>query len=270
MAHSTTDTLIGQLGWLVQAPALLPCSPFQDAGILLQRELQANPALLRQAAEQLQARAAPRRLGLIFEHWVAALVDVSPGLERVASNLPIRDQGRTLGELDMLVRDRQSGELWHWELALKFYLATAEQWYGPNRHDTLARKAHHLYQQQLPRSQSAIARTQLAEQGWEVQGQALLTRGRLFYHRDIPSDGVAPISGHERGWWRTTDEMDDGPWSIVERPFWPTPFMSDKSTDFVDRTTLIDYVEDHSRALMVTSIHHDQPGFIVPVSWPTP
>ena len=134
----------------------------------------------------------------------------------------------------------------------------------------IARKAHHLYQQQLPRSQSDIARTQLAEQGWEVHGQALLTRGRLFYHRAIPPTGVKPNPGHERGWWRTTDELEDGPWSIIERPCWPTPFMSDKGTNFVDRATVIDYVEGHSRALMVTGPHHDQPGFIVPVSWPTP
>jgi hypothetical protein len=270
MTHNATDTLLRQLGWLVQAPTLLPCSPFHDAGHLLQRELQADPALLHNAATRLQSHPSPRRLGLIFEQWVAALVDASQGLERVASNLPIREQGRTLGELDMLVRDRQSGELWHWELALKFYLATAEQWYGPNRHDTLARKAHHLYQQQLPRSRSNVARAQLAEQGWEVHGQALLTRGRLFYHRAIPPSGVKPTPGHERGWWRTTDELEDGPWSIIERPYWPTPFMSDKGTNFVDRATVIDYVESHSRALMVTGPHHDQAGFIVPVSWPTP
>ncbi|MEQ3635960.1 DUF1853 family protein [Alcanivorax sp.] len=270
MPHSAKNTLTRQLGWLIQAPALLRRSPFRDAGSLLRREFLADPTLLHRAAEQLQTQAAPSRLGLIFELWVAALVDASTGLERVASNLPVREQGRTLGELDMLVRDCLSGELWHWELALKFYLATAEQWYGPNRHDTLHRKAQHLYQQQLPRSRSEVARAQLAEQGWEINGQALLTRGRLFYHHDTPSEGEMPAAGHERGWWRTTHELDEGPWSIIDRPFWATPFMSDKEATFVDRLALINYVETHSRPLMATSPHHDQPGFIVPVSWPSP
>ncbi len=47
MPHSATETLARQLGWLVHAPALLRCSPFLDVSILLQHELQADPALLR-------------------------------------------------------------------------------------------------------------------------------------------------------------------------------------------------------------------------------
>jgi len=168
----------------------------------------------------------------MFEQWVCALVDASNNLERIASNLPFRHQGRTLGELDLLVRDHLDGTLWHWELALKFYLGTEQAWFGPNSHDTLDRKARHLFDQQLPRSSMPEVRAQLAEQGWQPDGIALLSRGRLFYRQHTP------------------------------------PFMSDKSTTLIATPTLIDYVETRQRPLMVTQRHRDTPGFIVPVSWP--
>ena len=133
-------SLHSQLNWLIQAPSLLACPPYTDAGLQLQREWQRDPGLINRAAELLAETCQPQRLGLAFEQWVAALVCASEGLELVERNLPIRDGQTTLGELDMLVRDLESGKLWHWELALKFYLGTPEQWYGPNTRDTLERK----------------------------------------------------------------------------------------------------------------------------------
>ena len=259
------------LRWLVEAPPLLPCpSPCRDAGELLRREYQLDPGLPERAALRLQAHRPARRLGLLFEQWVGALVDASANLERVASNLPLRHQGRTLGELDLLVRDHREGQLWHWELALKFYLGTGQAWFGPNSHDTLDRKPRHLYEQQLPRSTLPEVRSQLAERGWLPDGQALLSRGRLFYRQQIPATGVQPHPDHEKGWWLPSDALDDGEWSIIERHEWPCPFMSDKSTTLIATPTLIDYVETRQRPLMVTQGHRDSPGFIVPVSWPNP
>lgn len=266
---TASHTPAGLLRWLVEAPSLLPCpSPCSDAGELLKREYQLDPGLPERASLRLQAHSPARRLGLMFEQWVCALVDASNNLERIASNLPFRHQGRTLGELDLLVRDHLEGRLWHWELALKFYLGTEQAWFGPNSHDTLDRKARHLFDQQLPRSSMPEVRAQLAEQGWQPDGTALLSRGRLFYRQHTPTSGQPPHPGHERGWWLPSDALDDGEWSIVERPYWPCPFMSDKSTTLIATPTLIDYVETRQRPLMVTQRHRDTPGFIVPVSWP--
>ena len=266
---TASSTPAGLLRWLVEAPPLLPCpADCSDAGHLLQREFRLDPALPRNAARRLEEQAPPARLGLRFEQWVAALIDVSPNLERIATNLPFRAQGRTLGELDLLVFDHQDGKLWHWELALKFYLGTEQAWYGPNRRDTLERKARHLFEQQLPRTTLASIRQQLAEQGRLPDGRALLSRGRLFYRHHTPASGQHPHPQHERGWWQPTDALGAGQWSIIERPFWPCPSRSDKSTTFIATPTLIDYVESRQRPLMVTQPHSDAPGFIVPVSWP--
>ncbi|MCG8394419.1 MAG: DUF1853 family protein [Pseudomonadales bacterium] len=265
------DKLARQLVWLVQAPSLLPCpDSCRDAGTLLQREYQHAPQLIQQAAERLADQPQPRRLGLLFEAWVAALIDAAPTLTLLGRNLPIRDDGTTLGELDMVVRDEHSGEIHHWELALKFYLATATQWYGPNSHDTLERKARHLFHSQLPRSDHPAAKRLLTERGWPLSGRVLLTRGRLFYHCDQPRQGQQPTADHERGWWLPSNALPNTHWQVLDRSDWPTPFMSDKSTSFIDTPTLIDYVESRSRPLMVLQVHHDTPGFVVPVSWPNP
>ncbi|BAP14694.1 hypothetical protein AS19_18430 [Alcanivorax sp. NBRC 101098] len=54
-------------------------------------------------------------------------------------------------------------------------------------------------------------------------------------------------ASHEHGWWRTIHELDEGTRSIIDRPFWTPPFMSDKEPTFVDPPSLIDYVGSNSR-----------------------
>lgn len=267
MAAPAGGTLATQLTWLVQAPPLLPPAPWEDAGLWLHREWQRDPALPSRAAESLRSQQQPGRIGLQFENQVAALVEHSAGLALVARNFPIRDEHRTLGELDMLVRDLDSGKLWHWELALKFYLGTPDHWYGPNSRDTLARKFTHLHEQQLPRSQSTQARRTLAAEGWKVDGRALLTRGRLFYRNSHPEQPERHPR-HERGWWLPARGLPSQQWQRVPRACWACPSMSDKSTNTIDTATLIDYVEEHSRPVMVLSDLRPEPGFIVPVTWP--
>lgn len=267
IATPTNGVLFNQLIWLIQAPPLIPCAPYEDAGALLKREWLRDPGLIGNAAEWLEARPTPQRLGLAFEQWVAALVSVSEGLELLDRNLAIRDAQTTLGELDMLVRDRDNGKIWHWELALKFYLGTAEDWYGPNSRDTLARKYQHLFEQQLPRSTLPECRQLLADRGLRVDGRALLTRGRLFYRHGHP-DTPPRHPQHERGWWLPTHTLPQKRWQVIDKKNWPLPIMSDKSTTFIDTPELIDYVEMHLRPLMVLSELRPEPGFIVPVSWP--
>ena len=264
---AVTGALFNQLVWLIQAPPLIPCTPFEDAGALLKREWLRDPGLIGKAVAWLNDLNPPQRLGLAFEQWVAALITVSEGLELVDRNLPIRDEQATLGELDMLVRDRESGKLWHWELALKFYLGTADHWYGPNSRDTLARKYQHLVQQQLPRSTLPECQQLLAQRSLRVDGQALLTRGRLFYRKGHP-DSPPRHPQHERGWWLPTHSLPQQCWHVIDKKNWPLPIMSDKSTTSIDTPELIDYVESQSRPLMVLSALRPEPGFIVPVSWP--
>src|SRR3546814_5812329 len=96
-----------------------------------------------------------RRLGLYYERLWQFAVQHAPGIELIAANLPIRHQGQTLGELDLLLRDGDG--IHHLELAIKLYLGPqngngeeAAQWLGPGCHDRLALKLAHLRENQLP------------------------------------------------------------------------------------------------------------------------
>jgi hypothetical protein len=61
-----------------------------------------------------------RRLGLYYERLWQFAMQHAPGIELIAANMPIRREGHTLGELDMLLRDRDG--VHHLELAIKLYL----------------------------------------------------------------------------------------------------------------------------------------------------
>lgn len=115
----------------------------------------------------------------LLKFWLSAPDNAEFSL--VAEHVALREQGITLGELDFLVRERRTGQLWHIELALKFYLRTADQqWLGPNRQDSLARKLKHLCQQQLPLLQGPAGQHWLQSQALETPRTWGWLKGRLF------------------------------------------------------------------------------------------
>ncbi|CAM5307721.1 hypothetical protein SSTU70S_03703 [Stutzerimonas stutzeri] len=96
-----------------------------------------------------------RRLGLYYERlWQFVLCQV-PDVELLAANLPIRQAGHTLGELDLLLRAAEG--VHHLELAVKFYLGLDQteghrhdHWFGPGSLDRLDLKLAHLRKHRLP------------------------------------------------------------------------------------------------------------------------
>ena len=129
------------------------------------------------------SRARDLRLGRyaedLLQFWLASPDNAE--FELLAEHVALREQGITLGELDFLVRERGNGQLWHIELALKFYLGTADQqWLGPNRQDSLTRKLTHLCQQQLPLLQTPAGQRWLQTQGLQTPKPWGWLKGRLF------------------------------------------------------------------------------------------
>src|SRR5690554_1995355 len=149
--------VIRHLAWLCQAPQLyrgaLTFDPVAWLPADYRHKLQywdmhpeSMPSLLQQATQ--------RRLGLYFEQLYACLLQDLLGWELLARNLQIRDERRTLGELDFLLRNPLTGEVEHHEIAVKFYLGHTDavsrrvRWYGPNSRDRLDLKTDRLLQHQ--------------------------------------------------------------------------------------------------------------------------
>lgn len=152
------------------------------------------------------------RLGSHFESLLAFWLGApdNPQHELLARNLPLRQDGRTLGELDFLVRDRLSGEVQHWEVAVKFFLGVrpggaARYWVGPGLRDRLDLKLDRLRQHQLRLTRSPEGRRLLDGLGLPAARPVCLLKGCLFYPADAERSDWAPQEagpGHLQGWWQ--------------------------------------------------------------------
>lgn len=102
----------------------------------------------------LMSRPSPYRLGFHFEglihFWLedGFQLEVHP-YEVVAHNVQLYSGMQTTGELDFILKNHETDEIEHWELAIKFYLGSApydrfENWVGINARDTLQRKLMHM------------------------------------------------------------------------------------------------------------------------------
>jgi hypothetical protein len=88
------------------------------------------------------------RLGVRFEallsFWLNDHTDHWHDLELLAKNIQLKDDKRTIGEVDFIIQNKITHEIEHWELSLKFYLGEGVmrpyEWRGLNDRDTFGRK----------------------------------------------------------------------------------------------------------------------------------
>jgi len=193
--------------WSLYSPALIesPEAGFPDHEFY--RDLILDKKIIQWPAPKNWQRF---RLGRHFEQlWQTALT-ATRSTTLVAANLPVRNASRTLGEFDLVVNHQ--GQIEHWELAIKFYLAansdpTVSDWFGPNPRDCLADKLAHLQNRQLLLSQTQEGRTALATYGRAPSYHARgIVKGRLFYPFTLwenQSFSQAPLINpqHATGWW---------------------------------------------------------------------
>ncbi len=97
------------------------------------------------------------RLGHLAEKVVAQLLKHSANFKVIHENIQIFQDKHTIGELDFILEEINTGQLIHLELAYKFYLFVptdsidqVSNWIGPNRGDSLVEKLHKLKSKQFP------------------------------------------------------------------------------------------------------------------------
>lgn len=96
------------------------------------------------------------RLGHQMEHVFKQLVEDSEVYRVVLYNLPIKNEERTLGEIDFILKDQTTGKFIHVELTYKFYLIDPDisepvhSLIGPNRRDTFFAKMEKIKNKQFP------------------------------------------------------------------------------------------------------------------------
>ncbi len=248
--HDLQQTLrqpaVRDLAWAILSPPLLnrpPCPqrhPLSASRWWRQPELLADWLRLQDqdssALHSWLAQSSVRRLGLYYERLWQFALQASPDVEVLAANLPIRQQGHTLGELDLLLRDEQG--VHHLELAIKFYLGLGScnsrapnNWLGPGSHDRLDIKLDHLSRHQLPLSGRDEALPSLAPLNIRQPRAALWLSGYLFYPWQVPIDSPQDSNPehlrgrwvHQQHWDEFADRQPDGRWQALARHRWLSP-----------------------------------------------
>lgn len=236
-------------------------------------------ARLAPALDQFLAEHVARRLGIYFEHLWAFAFSHHPHYRLLSRNLPLRQEGRTLGELDFLVQYLPEDCTEHWEVAVKFYLQVdARHWVGPGLRDRLDTKLARMRDHQLPVARTDLARTTLARQSLQVSRQWAVIPGRLFRPIVAPPPLPAEINPALCDfWWATPGDFSahfhdgDWHWGQLAKQAW------------LDNHHY--RMESRMRAGQIaTAFHTDQPrrpwcvaaqnegrevsrGFIVPADW---
>ncbi|WP_343599734.1 DUF1853 family protein [Pseudomonas sp.] len=288
---------VRDLAWTLLSPALLSAPPCPQRHPLAGSAWVGDPQRLHDWLRALDADDLPlrdwlakitsRRLGLYYEGlWQFALAQ-APGVELLASNLAIRAGGRTLGELDILLRDGEGTH--HLELAIKLYLGPTvddgrdpAHWLGPGCHDRLGSKLAHLAGHQLPMSGDSQSREALATVGVGQVQAHLWLGGYLFYpwpgHAEPPA-GANPQ--HLRGRWARRSDWHmaaDEHWQPLARHAWlaPARVEADECWTVQRFGDWLKQLDEHAPAQLLVRLEPDDEGarqeaerlFLVADSWP--
>lgn len=234
---------VRDLAWTLLAPPLLADGELPRRHPLAASTWLANPQMLADWLQSLEAGPAAlqdflangsSRLGRYYERLWQFALQSAPGVELLAANLPVRQGGHTLGELDLLLRDDEG--VHHLELAIKLYLGPerdsgekAHHWLGPSSEDRLGLKLEHLIRHQLPLSGSPAGRQALAALTDAEPHSASWLGGYLFYPwREGCKAPGGSTRDHLRGRWlhhRDWQQMvePDQLWQPLQRQHWLAP-----------------------------------------------
>ena len=184
--------IVRQLAFCIASPNILTKIPddlkienyFElHSNTVWQEHYQAYEVRLQQLDQQPQpliefmARLKSTRLGLRFEYllWFWLEDDNYHPYQLLGHSIQKIAGAVTLGELDFLLLNKQTQEIEHWEVALKYYLGENElnlsEWFGLNRQDTLQRKLRHFTQRQFQFSETSQ---------YTIQRKFAVMKGQLY------------------------------------------------------------------------------------------
>lgn len=155
--------------------------------------LDRNPDHLREHI----AKTRSHRLGIYFEGLWHYFLQQDEDIDLVAHNLPIRMNGKTLGEFDCLYYCHRRQRHFHLELAVKYFLSNRSvtsgntqsqwhEWWGPECQDRLDLKIRHLVDRQIRLGDLPPAREEISRLGINDLHREIEIKGYLFQSLNDP------------------------------------------------------------------------------------
>ena len=180
-------------------------------------------------------------MGRYFEHLIYFILERDDRYEILLKNHQVMEEKKTIGELDVVVRDTKTGKIDHWEIALKFYLQRLDNadhvsMVGPNLNDNLQLKMDKLTQHQLPLSKNPSFAPFFDSQHIDSK---LFIKGQFFYHLNLSNKPPLHANPqHEKGWWCTLDELKpllkpELKWTTVDKPQWIGKIRASDNSDLL-------------------------------------
>jgi len=216
-----------------------------------------------------------QKLGHLYEDALETLLDPSSQYDLIDKSLQIRENsGRTLGELDFLVKDTLSASFIHLELAVKFYLAIESDDHfllpGPDARDNYFRKLEKMRSHQLSLVRKYPHLLPEKFQHEEITVQQLVY-GCIFdhIHANLPVETEFLHPSGRRGKWLRAQECSqyfrsDTTFEIIPKTLWPVPLHLMEHIEL----ELWQPTDDIPRCLMIRTDTSNSPYFITPNSYP--
>ncbi|AUI85635.1 type II citrate synthase [Vibrio azureus] len=240
--------------WIIETPPLFKlCPPFSTVADL--------PSL---PFSQQQPYSGNPRLGFLYQHLCTTLFIESPRYKLLAEEIQLNDDsGRTIGAIDMILKNLESDQYEHWEVAIKFYLLHQGIWYGPNAHDQLHTKLERMLSHQLKMSKRKEFHQQLPLD--KPASEHLLMQGRLYINPFSPEATPQQCLGYDlepsqiAGYWCYIHQ-----WEQITEPL----YLLSKSLWAIGQTNYNEPIEKPSNKFVHAQTKGGQFWFIVPDSWP--
>lgn len=200
------------------------------------------------------------RLGFYAEALLSFFFQTFPQIELLLQNHQIIQNGRTLGELDFIIK--WENRVIHIECAVKYYLFDHSKnvndlnsWIGPACKDNLGKKVKRILEQQLP-----IINT--IDLDYDNIESYLFLKGKLFASHAVKCDWIkVELLGK---YFYLNEIKDEKNLKLLTKPYWLSAMTEQQSAE---HTVEFDVKIIRSRAELASKIG-GKPFFIVPQNWP--
>ena len=222
-----------------------------------------------------------QKLGHLYEDALRQLLEASDQLELLADHVQVFDRNQiTLGEIDYILRDVRTQQVFQLELAVKFYLGvpTVHSWQfpGPDPHDNWQRKLQRMRTHQLSLARRSEAQALLRER-WgcgDIEVRQLIY-GCIFYPMAAE---VCPLPESVRPDCRTGRWLYEKDWELfllgisevcmIPKPLWPVA-MTAALRESLPRTSVAALrAASAERCVMFVLPDAEKAHFLVPNHWP--